>query len=112
LLRTVAVHDNGTNLNRAPRAFHYTIDKSTRTADHNLAVVIEGHTPYSAGGSAKRPERLYGASLWSRFAEFGLHLGRDGALHHWRGPREERDGQPSSNAAERGPSAPRPTLAP
>jgi hypothetical protein len=58
--------------------------------DHNLAIILEGHTPYSAGGGAKRPERPYGASLWSRWPEFGLHLGGDGALRHWHERREER----------------------
>jgi len=59
-------------------------------AKHDLAIVLEAHSPYSSSGG-KRPQRPYGASLWSRWPEFGIHLGDDGALSHWRGPRDERD---------------------
>ena len=57
---------------------------------HNFAVIIEAHSPYADGAKTKRPERPYGASLWSRWPEFGLHLANDGALRHWRGARDER----------------------
>jgi hypothetical protein len=50
---------------------------------HNVAVVIEAHTPYSG------EIRPYGASLWSRWPEFGLYLGKDGLLKPWRGFRDE-----------------------
>jgi hypothetical protein len=55
-----------------------------------VAVMIEAHTPYADGSKAKRPERPYGASLWSRWPEFGLYLAEDGTLRHWRGQRDER----------------------
>lgn len=58
------------------------------------AFVTEAHSPHATNG-AKRPTRPYGASLWLRWPEFGLHLNGghdgDGALTHWRGPRDERD---------------------
>jgi hypothetical protein len=53
-------------------------------------VILEGHSPYAAGGG-RRPERPYGASLWSRWPEFGLYLSPEGHLRHWRGARDERD---------------------
>jgi hypothetical protein len=56
---------------------------------YDLAVIIEAHSPYASGGQA-RPKRPYGASLWSRWPEFGLHLAPDGRLEHWRGQRDER----------------------
>lgn len=58
---------------------------------YGCALVLEAHTPYGSNGG-KRPERPYGASLWSRWPEFGLYLDPDsGALRHWRGARDERD---------------------
>jgi hypothetical protein len=54
------------------------------------AVLLEAHAPYASNGS-KRPERPYGASLWSRWPEFGLFLSPEGHLRHWRGARDERD---------------------
>jgi RecA-family ATPase len=57
---------------------------------HGCALIIEAHTPYAAG-NAKRPERPYGGSLWSRWPEFGLYLSKEGQLRHWRGARDERD---------------------
>lgn len=67
----------------------------TRTLDelrdrHGFALILEAHQPYATPGS-RRVDRPYGASLWSRWPEFGLHLGDDGALRHWRGARDERD---------------------
>ncbi|GAA5111377.1 AAA family ATPase [Haloechinothrix salitolerans] len=60
-------------------------------AAHDCAVVLEAHTPYGTNGG-KRPERPYGASLWSRWPEFGIYLDADtGELRHWRGQRDERD---------------------
>lgn len=54
------------------------------------ALLIEAHTPYADGSKSKRPIRPYGASLWSRWPEFGVFLANDGDLEHWRGGRDER----------------------
>jgi len=54
------------------------------------ALLVEAHSPYADGGKSKRPTRPYGASLWSRWPEFGIYLSPDGELEHWRGPRDER----------------------
>jgi hypothetical protein len=60
-------------------------------ATYGTAIVLEAHTPYGATGAGKRPERPYGASLWSRWPEFGIYLDPDtGHLRHWRGARDER----------------------
>lgn len=56
---------------------------------HQCAWMLETHQPHESGG--KRPERPYGASLWKRWPEFGLHLGDNGQLRHWRGDRDQRD---------------------
>jgi len=58
-------------------------------AKFHTSIVIEAHSPY-ASGAAKRPRRPYGASLWSRWPDFGLHLSENGVITHWRGPRDER----------------------
>jgi hypothetical protein len=57
---------------------------------YRVAMLIEAHQPHKSNGSV-RPERPYGASLWMRWPEFGLALGPNGFIHHWRGPRDERD---------------------
>jgi hypothetical protein len=54
------------------------------------ALIIEAHSPYAESARTKRVIRPYGASLWSRWPEFGIHLGDTGELTHWRGQREER----------------------
>jgi hypothetical protein len=54
------------------------------------ALIIEAHTPYADGSKAKRPRRPYGASLWSRWPEFGIFISPEGDLEHWRGQRDER----------------------
>lgn len=54
------------------------------------AVLIEAHSPYAEGHGKTRPTRPYGASLWSRWPEFGIYLGADGKLAHWRGQRDQR----------------------
>jgi hypothetical protein len=54
------------------------------------ALVLEAHSPYAESARTKRVIRPYGASLWSRWPEFGIHLGDHGELSHWRGQREER----------------------
>jgi hypothetical protein len=58
--------------------------------DYGLGLILEAHSPY-ANGTAKRPIRPYGASLWSRWPEFGIHLSKEGEVNHWRGPRDERE---------------------
>jgi len=58
-------------------------------AGYGFALVMEAHCPHGVPGLA-RPTRPYGASLWLRWPEFGLHLSDDGALTHWRMPRDER----------------------
>lgn len=58
--------------------------------DYACALIIEAHTPYAEGAKTKRPERPYGASLWSRWPEFGIYLAPDGHLRHWRPDRDER----------------------
>jgi replicative DNA helicase len=62
-----------------------------RVRERGCAVVIETHTPHAAGGQRKRPLRPYGASLWLRWPEFGIHLSAEGEVEHWRGPRDERE---------------------
>jgi len=57
---------------------------------HGFALLLEAHQPYAATPGARRAERPYGASLWSRWPEFGLHLADDGQLRPWRGARDER----------------------
>jgi hypothetical protein len=60
-------------------------------ATYEVAVIIEAHAPYGEGAKARRPIRPYGASLWSRWPEFGVFLdGDSGRLEHWRGQREPR----------------------
>lgn len=57
---------------------------------HGCAIILEAHSPHASNGG-KRPTRPYGASLWLRWPEFGLHLAENGMISHWRGPRDERD---------------------
>ncbi len=56
---------------------------------HGCAVMLEAHTPHASNGG-RRPTRPYGASLWMRWPEFGIHLGEKGNVTHWRGQRDER----------------------
>jgi hypothetical protein len=58
---------------------------------HDFAIILEAHQPYAATAGGKRALRPYGASLWSRWPEFGLHLSANGTLEHWRGDRDTRD---------------------
>ena len=58
---------------------------------YGFACLIEAHTPYADSGKSKRPVRPYGASLWSRWPEFGVYISKDGELEHWRGQRDERE---------------------
>ncbi len=56
------------------------------------AVVLEAHNAKASDDKRKfRPREPYGASLWLRWPEYGLHLGPEGHLTHWRGSRG--DGQ-------------------
>jgi len=57
---------------------------------YGFALLIEAHSPHASGGGT-RPTRPYGASLWMRWPEFGLHITEQGHLKHWRGDRDERD---------------------
>lgn len=54
------------------------------------AFLIEAHSPYAENAGKNRPMRPYGASLWSRWPEIGIHLSDTGELKHWRGQRETR----------------------
>jgi hypothetical protein len=54
------------------------------------AILLEAHTPHANAGGP-RPKRPYGASLWLRWPEYGIHLADDGTLSHWRTPRDERN---------------------
>lgn len=58
--------------------------------EYDLTLILEAHSPYASNGG-ERPKRPYGWSGWSRWPEFGLHIGKDGKLTHWRGPRDERE---------------------
>lgn len=60
---------------------------------YGCALLIEAHTPHAAQGNA-RPKRPYGASLWKRWPEFGIHIDQYGKLTHWRPGRDERDWPP------------------
>lgn len=62
-----------------------------RVRDRGCSIVLEAHTPHATGGAKHRPTRPYGASLWLRWPEFGIHLGDDGTISHWRGGRDERE---------------------
>lgn len=62
------------------------LDRLRQQAGSTL--LIEAHTPYADGGRSKRPIRPYGWSGWSRWPEFGIYLGPDGRLEHWRGQRD------------------------
>ena len=57
--------------------------------EHGFALLMEAHSPHGESGR-KRPKRPYGASLWLRWPEFGLHIDERGNLTHWRGARDER----------------------
>lgn len=65
-------------------------------ARYGCAVLMEAHSPY-ATNDGKRVGRPYGASLWSRWPEFGYCIVRDPddptdfSLEAWRGPRDERE---------------------
>jgi hypothetical protein len=64
---------------------------------YGCALVMEAHSPYTTGTGGKRFGRPYGASLWSRWPEFGYSLARSDEfpdqfiLDPWRGPRDERE---------------------
>lgn len=56
---------------------------------YGVAMLIEAHSPHASNGGT-RPLRPYGASIWMRWPEFGLHITDTGQLKHWRGDRDER----------------------
>jgi RecA-family ATPase len=56
---------------------------------YGVAMLIEAHSPHATGGGT-RPTRPYGASIWMRWPEFGLHITETGQVKHWRGDRDER----------------------
>ena len=56
---------------------------------YGCALLIEAHSPH-ANGAGARPVRPYGASIWMRWPEFGLHITEAGQIKHWRGDRDER----------------------
>jgi hypothetical protein len=58
-------------------------------AECGVALLLEAHSPYT-NTNGKREIRPYGASLWSRWPEFGIHIAANGKLQHWRGARDER----------------------
>ena len=72
---------------KVARTVALTLDKLR--VRHGCALLIEAHTPHAANGG-RRPMRPYGASLWMRWPEFGVHLGEKGGISHWRGQRDER----------------------
>jgi hypothetical protein len=53
---------------------------------------VRGHPRRALAVWVRRetPDPTYGASLWSRWPEFGLHISKQGRLLHWRGARDER----------------------
>jgi len=83
----LTVEDPG-NADAAARSASAVFDR-LRT-EYGFALILEAHSPH-ANGSAKRPIRPYGASLWLRWPEFGIYLSPEGELQHWRGQRDERD---------------------
>lgn len=48
----------------------------------------ESHSPHASNEDGSRVTREYGTSKWLRWPEFGMHLRRDGAVSHYRGPRD------------------------
>lgn len=59
--------------------------------EFDLALWLEAHVGNEQAGSKKRPERPVGWSGWRRWPEFGMFLGPEGDLIHWRPGRDERD---------------------
>jgi AAA domain len=56
---------------------------------YHCSMIIEAHLRHAAPNES-RPIRPYGASLWLRWPEFGLHLSSTGGIKHFRNPRDER----------------------
>lgn len=82
------LHNQDPNIEGPAKSVSSFLDKLRTT--FKFALFIEAHSPYAMQGQA-RPHRPYGASLWSRWPEFGFHLEKDGTVTHWRGPRDTRD---------------------
>jgi hypothetical protein len=67
-------------------------------AAHGCAVLLEAHSKKAENGDpTKRPKEPFGWSGWMRWPEFGIHLGDDGTLTHWRDMRDEREFPPALN---------------
>lgn len=81
-------------------------------ATNRLTIIIEAHTPYADTTKGKRPIRPYGASLWSRWPEFGICLTDNGVIAHWRGQRDERGWPAALERSKPWPWTPRDTTAP
>jgi replicative DNA helicase len=73
---------------RTARTVAQALDRAR--VEHGCALLMEAHSPHAANGST-RVLRPYGASLWVRWPELGLHINKRGQLLHWRGARVERD---------------------
>lgn len=82
------LHDGEPNEERPAKRVATILDRLR--AEYGPAIIMEAHTPHAAQGSV-RPKRPYGASLWKRWPEFGLHIDKYGKLTHWRPGRDERD---------------------
>lgn len=65
------------------------------TVRFGCAMMIEAHAPHGDSRGGRREMRVYGASLWQRWPDFGIGLypESDGGMivEHWRGAREERE---------------------
>lgn len=82
------LHEEGDSKEEGPaKAIARVLDRVR--VDNDCAIFLEAHSPYASSGGA-RPIRPFGASLWSRWPEFGLHIAPDGTLKHWRGQRDQR----------------------
>ena len=57
-------------------------------AKHDVAIVLEAHSRKGEGGK-HRPIEPFGWSGWMRWPEFGIHLGDEGQITHWRGKRDD-----------------------
>ncbi|HEY7821643.1 MAG TPA: AAA family ATPase [Acidimicrobiia bacterium] len=82
------LHDGDPNEEKPAKHVSGVIDR-LRTS-YGFAVLMEAHTPHAAQGNT-RPKRPYGASLWKRWPEFGIHISQYGNLSHWRNPRDDRE---------------------
>lgn len=82
------LHDGDPNEEKPAKHVSGVLDR-LRT-EYGFALLMEAHTPHAAQGNS-RPKRPYGASLWKRWPEFGIHIDQFGKLSHWRNPRDDRN---------------------